>query len=567
MRKIKTALISVSNKDGIIEFARGLSDLGIQILSTGGTAKLLKENRITVTEISEYTGFPEILDGRVKTLHPRVHGGILSIRDNDLHLDEMRKHNIIGIDLVAVNLYPFEKTILKVDVKLDEVIENIDIGGPSMIRSAAKNYKFVAVVVNSKHYNSITNELMTNDCALTENWRFQLAVEAFNHTCNYDRIIAGYLKTLPEFQDIKPLKDVDKPNSRPETLSLELQKKQDLRYGENPHQSASFYVEKEIGEPCAANASILNGKELSFNNILDLDAAWEIATEFDKPASVVIKHTNPCGASCADKLSNAFINAYNGDPVSAFGCILGFNRKVDKETAERITQPGHFVEAIIAPDYEDEAIKILTTKRKWGVNLRIIKTGAVPEHAACRKSNESSKLTAVSPSLNPPLVLPFDRGERRDLGRFDMKRVRGGLLVQDRNMIVYAEDDIKFVTNKAPSEKEMTDLKFAFTICKHVRSNSIVLAKDEIVIGVGAGQMSRIDAAELAVKKAGERVKDSVMASDAFFPFRDAIDMAANAGISAIIQPGGSNRDNEVIAAANEHNLSMVFTGIRHFKH
>ncbi|MGR3319994.1 MAG: bifunctional phosphoribosylaminoimidazolecarboxamide formyltransferase/IMP cyclohydrolase, partial [Candidatus Anammoxibacter sp.] len=534
--KVKTALISVSDKSGIVEFAQGLCDLGIQIISTGGTAKLLKEKGITVTEISEHTGFPEILDGRVKTLHPKVHGGILSIRNNESHLDQMAKHDITGIDLVAVNLYPFEKTIQKANVKLDEVIENIDIGGPSMIRSAAKNHKFVTIVVDSRRYNTILDELRSNDCSLPETLGFQLAVEAFNHTYNYDRIIAQYFETLPEFQNLKPLDGANEQKARPEYLSLELEKKQDLRYGENPHQSASFYIEKTISEPCVANAAILHGKELSFNNIIDLNAALEIVSEFDKPASVVIKHTNPCGASCADRLSDAFTNAYNGDPVSAFGSILGFNKNVDVETAEKITEPGHFIEAVIAPDYDDEVIKILTTKRKWGKNLRIMKTGS---------------LAKVSP----------------DSKSVDMKKVGGGLLVQDRDTVVYNESDLKCVTNKEPSTGEMTDLKFAFTISKHVKSNSIVLAKNETVIGVGAGQMSRIDSVEIAVKKAGDKIKGSVMASDAFFPFRDTVDMAAKAGINSIIQPGGSNRDDEGITAANEHNISMMFTGIRHFKH
>lgn len=537
MSKIKTALISVSDKNGIIEFARELCELGFQIISTGGTARLLSENRIDVTEISEHTGFPEIMDGRVKTLHPKVHGGILSIRNNDSHISAMREHNIPGIDLVAVNLYPFEKTIQKPGVALDEVIENIDIGGPSMIRSAAKNHKFVTVVVNAEQYRHVIDELKTNGCSVSEDFRFRLAVEAFNHTYKYDRIIAGYLETLPEFRASSPLDETEKREPMPETLTLELTRKQELRYGENPHQSASFYVEERISGPCVANARILNGKELSFNNILDINAAWEIVTEFEQPASIVIKHTNPCGASCADRLSDAFINAYNGDPLSAFGCILGFNKRVDIETAKKITEPGHFVEAIIAPDYEDEAIEMLTSKRKWGANLRILKTGAVPE----TETNMDKE--------------------------FDLKRVGGGLLVQERNMIVCTEDNLRCVTNKMPSDKEMVDLKFALTICKHVKSNGIVFAKDKIAVGVGAGQMSRIDAAELAIKRAGEMAQGSVMASDAFFPFRDTIDMAGRVGISAVIQPGGSNRDNEVIDAANEHNISMIFTGVRHFKH
>lgn len=536
MQKIKTALISVSDKNGITEFANDLSGLGIQILSTGGTAKLLKENGIKVTEVSKHTGFPEILDGRVKTLHPKIHGGILAVKDNKNHLDQMKKHGIEGIDLVVVNLYPFKNTTQKIGVNMEEVIENIDIGGPSMIRSAAKNYKFTAVVVDSRHYSSIINELKSNNNTLSETLRFQLAVEAFKQTYQYDQIIFEYFEKLMGADSSKQGEnnrgiDLDK-----KTLSLELEKNLSLRYGENPHQKASFYVEKALDVPCVGNAEILNGKELSFNNIIDLNAAWEIVSEFEEPSAVVIKHTNPCGASSADTLSNAFLNAYNGDPVSAFGCILGFNKTVDTATAEKITYPGHFVEAIIAPDYEKEALNILTTKRKWGTNLRVLKTGGILDICNGKPS-------------------------------FDMKKVLGGLLVQERDITVYNENELKTVTDKKSSGKIMADLKFAFTICKHVKSNSIVLVKDKIVVGVGAGQMSRVDSVEIAVKKAGTNAANSVMASDAFFPFRDSVDLAKQAGIIAIIQPGGSNRDDEVISAANEHNISMVLTGVRHFKH
>ena len=533
MDKIKTALISVSNKEGIVEFALGLRNLGVNIISTGGTAKLLSENGVKVTEISEHTGFPEILDGRVKTLHPKVHGGILSIRNNNSHSEEVRKHDITNIDLVVVNLYPFEKTIRKRDVKLEEAIENIDIGGPTMIRSAAKNYKFVAVVVNSERYDSVLNELKSSNGSISECFKFKLAVEAFNHTYSYDRVISEYLVTLDksgdEMQEIKA-------EIHPGTIFSGLEKKQDLRYGENPHQNASFYVEKDNSEPGVANATLLNGKELSFNNILDLNAAWDIVKEFSKPAAVVIKHSNPCGASCAEKLSDAYIKAHSGDPVSAFGCILGFNKKVDVKTVEEITAPGHFVEAIIAPAYDDEAIKILSTKRKWGANLRILKT----------------------PELS---------GKSVDNTHVDIKRVSGGLLVQEGDTILFDEEKSKYISKRPPTDQEKSDLRFAFAICKHAKSNSIVIVKDETVLGVGAGLMSRIDSAELAVKKAGEKVKGAVLASDAFFPFRDAIDTAASAGITSIIQPGGSNRDDEVIEAVNEHGMSMIFTGIRHFKH
>lgn len=544
MLKIKTALISVSDKDGIVGFAKDLSDLGIQIISTGGTARLLKGNNINVTEVSQHTGFPEIMDGRVKTLHPKIHAGILALRDNNRHLDEMDRLDIKGIDLVVVNLYPFEKVVKKADATPDEIIENIDIGGSSMIRSAAKNYKFVAVVVNPGRYKIIVEEMRLRDCSLTEEYRLQLAKEAFSLTWRYDRIIADYFEGLQKISGPGRSQPLEGAKACPEILTLEFEKRQELRYGENPHQSASFYVEKAIREPCITNADKLSGKELSYNNIVDLNAAWEIVSEFDRPTAVVIKHTNPCGASSASRLADAFLMAYRADPVSAFGCVLGFNKKVDLETAENITAPGHFVEAIIAPDYDGEAIDLLINKRKWGGALRILKTGSI------------KSLQAAIPDT------PFAFGNRQSA-----ITVVGGLLVQDRDLIIYNEGELRCVTNKAPSEGEMLDLRFAFTICKHVKSNSIVLARDQMSIGIGAGQMSRIDAVEIAIKKAGERAKGSVMASDAFFPFRDSIDIAGKAGVTAIIQPGGSNRDNEVIAAANEYNISMVFTGIRHFKH
>ncbi|GAB63937.1 MAG: bifunctional phosphoribosylaminoimidazolecarboxamide formyltransferase/IMP cyclohydrolase PurH [Candidatus Jettenia sp.] len=525
MTRVERALISVSDKTGIVEFAKELQHLGIEIVSTGGTSKLLKENGIRVIEISEYTGFPEIMDGRVKTLHPRVHGGLLALRDNEIHKRQMRELEIKPIDMVVVNLYPFEKTIAKKDVSMEEAIENIDIGGPSMIRSASKNYKQVIVVVNPKRYNFLIEELKANHNDISEKMRLELAIEAFRTTGRYDRIIANYFDSLGE-----------EKGGYPTALSLDYIKRQALRYGENPHQTASFYIEENVQEPCISNAQQLYGKELSYNNIIDLNAALELVKEFERPSAIVIKHTNPCGSASADTLAEAFINAYRGDPVSAFGCILGLNKIVDSKTAEAITEPGHFVEAIIAPDYEQEAIEILTTKRKWGSNLRILKTGEL-----------------LAKSIDPHAC--------------DMKRVIGGMLLQSRDLTIYDSTALKIVTRKKPSEKEMADLRFAFIVCKHVKSNSIVLAKNEAVIGVGAGQMSRIDSTEIAMKKAGERVKGAVMASDAFFPFRDNVDAAAKAGIIAIIQPGGSTKDDESIAAADEHGIAMVFTGQRHFRH
>ncbi|MGQ3684184.1 MAG: bifunctional phosphoribosylaminoimidazolecarboxamide formyltransferase/IMP cyclohydrolase [Candidatus Loosdrechtia sp.] len=525
MAGIERALISVSDKTGIVEFARELQHLGVEIISTGGTAKLLKENTIDVIEISEYTGFPEIMDGRVKTLHPLVHGGLLALRDNETHKKQMKELRIKPIDMVVVNLYPFEKTIAKNGVSLEEAIENIDIGGPSMIRSASKNYRDVIVIVNPKHYEFIIEELKAGHNNISERMRFELAVEAFRTTGRYDRIIAHYLDSLDSAKE-----------GYPSALSLDYVKRQPLRYGENPHQTAAFYVEENIQEPCVSNAQQIFGKELSFNNIIDLNAALELVKEFERPSAIVIKHTNPCGAASADTLAEAFEKAYSSDPVSAFGCILGLNMTVDIKTAEAITEPGHFVEAIIAPEFEEEAIKILTTKRKWGSSLRLLKTGTL---SACPA----------------------------DTSAHDMKRVTGGMLLQTRDLTVYDPASIKFVTRKKPSEKEMTDLRFAFIVCKHVKSNSIVLVQNEAVVGIGAGQMSRIDSTEIAIKKAGERVKGAVMASDAFFPFRDNVDTAAKAGVAAIIQPGGSNRDEESIAAADEQEIAMVFTGQRHFRH
>jgi len=525
MTKLERALISVSDKTGIVEFARELQRLGIEIISTGGTSKLLKENGIHVIEISEYTGFPEIMDGRVKTLHPKVHGGLLALRDNDTHRKQMQELGIKPIDMVVVNLYPFEKKISKKGVSLEEAIENIDIGGPSMIRSASKNYKHVIVVVNPKRYQFIIEELKANHNNISEKMRFGLAIEAFRMTGRYDRIIANYLDSL----------DTEK-GGYPTVLSLDYLKRQSLRYGENPHQTAAFYVEENATEPCVSNAVQVFGKELSYNNILDLNSALELVKEFERPSAIVIKHTNPCGVASANTLAEAFKKAYNGDPVSAFGCILGLNRTVDVITAETITEPSHFVEAIIAPDYEQEAIEILTTKRKWGSGLRLLKTG-----------------TFSTTSF--------------DVGSYDMKRVVGGMLLQQRDLSIYDPSNLKIVTKRRPSEKEMADLRFAFTICKHVKSNSIVLAKDEAVVGIGAGQMSRIDSTEIAIKKAVSRTKGAVMASDAFFPFRDSVDTAAKAGVIAIIQPGGSNKDDESVAAADEHGIAMIFTGQRHFRH
>ncbi|MFQ5688514.1 MAG: bifunctional phosphoribosylaminoimidazolecarboxamide formyltransferase/IMP cyclohydrolase, partial [Candidatus Scalindua sp.] len=488
MAKIETALISVSDKTGIIDLAKGLADLGIKIMSTGGTAKSIRENGVAVTEVSEHTGFPEILDGRVKTLHPKIHGGLLAVRDNESHMKQISDLGIGTIDLVIVNLYPFEKTISKENVSQEEAVENIDIGGPSMIRSAAKNFKHVAVVVNPERYKALLKELNEGGCDLSYETRYELVTEAFKHTSQYDKVIFDYFNR-------------DNKEAYPETLSKELHKKQDLRYGENPHQTAAFYVDKNVDVPCISNAEQLHGKALSFNNILDTDVAIEIVKEFDIPSAVLIKHANPCGVACAEDIKDAFTNAYSSDPVSAFGCILSLNRTVDEKTAEAITEPGHFVEAVAAPGFDDKAIEILTTKRGWGKNLRLLKLNSLGESSIKKRIN-------------------------------DCRGVVGGLLVQDKDMNSGDKDHLKVVTKKAPSEDEIEELLFAWKVCKHVKSNAIVFTKNRMVIGVGAGQMSRVDSTNIAIQKSVGRTAGTVMASDAFFPFRDCIDIAAKVGIT-----------------------------------
>ena len=524
MAKIKTALISVSDKTGIIELAKGLAGLGVKILSTGGTAKSIRENGVDVTDVSEHTGFPEIMDGRVKTLHPKIHGGLLAVRDNESHMKQIEDLGIGTIDLVVVNLYPFEKTISKEGVSQEEAVENIDIGGPSMIRSAAKNFKHVAIVVNPERYDTLLEELNEKGGDLSYETRYELVTEAFKHTSQYDKIIFDYFNR-------------DNKEAYPDALSIDLHKKQDLRYGENPHQTAAFYGSKDLGVPCISNAVQLHGKALSFNNILDTDVAIEIVKEFDDtPAAVLIKHANPCGVATAENLKDAFTKAYSTDTVSAFGCILSLNRNVDVATAEAITEPGHFVEAIAAPGFDDKVIEILTTKRGWGKDLRLLKLDSL---------GDSSTKKGIK----------------------ELRGVVGGVLVQDKDMNSGDKDQLKVATDKAPSEDEIDELLFAWKVCKHTKSNAIVFTKDKMVIGVGAGQMSRVDSTNIAISKSGGRTAGTVMASDAFFPFRDCIDIAAKVGITAIIQPGGSKKDQESIDAANEHGIAMVFTGERHFKH
>lgn len=520
---IRRALISVSDKTGIVEFARELNAQGVEILSTGGTYKLLCDNQIPAVEVSDYTGFPEMMDGRVKTLHPKVHGGILGRRGQDDNV--MNAHGINPIDMVVVNLYPFESTIARPDCDLPMAIENIDIGGPTMVRSAAKNHKDVAIVVNASSYDVVLAELQANQ-GLSMKTRFDLAVQAFEHTAKYDGMIANYLGAIVEDETHEVAADF------PRTFNTQFVKAQDMRYGENPHQRAAFYVESNPAEASIATARQLQGKALSYNNVADTDAALECVKPFREPACVIVKHANPCGVAIGSDILEAYNLAFQTDPTSAFGGIIAFNRELDAQTAAAIVER-QFVEVIIAPSVSQEASDIVAAKP----NVRLLACG---EWDAVRAAG------------------------------FDYKRVNGGLLVQDRDLGMVDASELKVVTQQAPSEQQIRDLLFCWEVAKFVKSNAIVYAKNGQTIGIGAGQMSRVYSAKIAGIKAadeGLEVRGSVMASDAFFPFRDGIDAAAAAGISAIIQPGGSMRDQEVIDAANEHGMAMVFTGMRHFRH
>ena len=523
MNKIKLALVSVSDKTGIVEFALELVKLDIKILSTGGTARLLTESGIAVREVSDYTGFPEMMDGRLKTLHPKIHGGLLALRDSVEHTSQAKEHGIEFIDMVVVNLYPFESTIARPDVELSEAIENIDIGGPTMIRSAAKNYRHVAVVTNPSQYESVRAELNENAGALSNETKFALAKAAFTHTAHYDTVISDYLAGL----DRPPVAEL------PATLEFKYEKAQDLRYGENPHQKAAFYRGPALSEPSVAGARQLHGKELSFNNILDLHAALETVKDFEEPTAAIIKHNNPCGVACSGTLAQAYRDALDCDPLSAFGSIVALNREVDLDTAKAIRQAakdGSHAEAIIAPGYAEDALKRL----KRSKDLRLMEVG---------------ELGARNPEVK------------------EIKTVLGGILVQDRDLHELKPSDLKVVTEKQPTPEQIESMMFAWKVCKHVKSNTILLAQGKKTVGIGAGQMSRVDSSIIAARKAGDRAKGSVLASDALIPFRDGVDAAAQAGVAAIIQTGGSMRDEEVIAAANEHGMAMVFTGVRHFKH
>lgn len=523
MKKVTRAIISVTDKTGIAEFAKALASMGVEIISTGGTADLIKAAGVAVIPISSYTGFPEMLDGRLKTLHPKIHGGILGMRDNPVHQKEMSSHDILPIDMVVVNLYAFEDTIAK-GCTLEDAIENIDIGGPTMIRAAAKNHNDVAVVVDPADYAGILAEMHEKKGMLSAKTRFALAKKVFQLTAAYDAAISNYLGAVPEIPGAEPSKEF------PATYTVQYEKVQDLRYGENPHQSAAFYrVRSKLKG--LGDARQHQGKELSFNNILDLNAAFQISGEFNEPAAVIIKHNNPCGVAMSKGgILKAYDLAYECDKTSAFGGIVGFNRTVTKDVAEKLSSI--FLEAVVAPGYDKGALEVFSQKK----NLRVIDTEGL-------KTKDC----------------PVD---------FDIKKVCGGVLLQQQDL--QSASDLKIVTERGPNEKELEDLLFAWSVCKHVKSNAIIFASGMRTLGIGAGQMSRIDSTKLAVMKAtdaGLEVKGAVLASDAFFPFRDNVDLAASHGITAIIQPGGSIKDAEVIKAADEHGIAMVFTGVRHFRH
>ncbi len=519
VRKIQRAIVSVTDKRGITEFARELHTMGVELISTGGTGELLKKEGIPIIPISSYTGFPEMLDGRLKTLHPKIHGGILGIRDNEKHIKEMEDYQIPTIDMVVVNLYAFEDVVAR-GASLDDAIENIDIGGPTMIRAAAKNYRFVACVTDPSDYGDIIEEMKKNQGGLSLSTRFRLARKVFALTARYEGAIANYLSRFST--------DREEPEEFPATLNMQFEKVQTLRYGENPHQKAVFYREKDASTATVASAKKHHGKELSYNNILDADSALSLIKELSEPACAIIKHNNPCGVAVSKEGHlRAYELALSCDPRSAFGGIVAINGTVDEELAEKLNEM--FLEVIVSYGYTENALRILKNKK----NLRL---------------------------------LEVEKGEPE--GGFDVRSVSGGLLLQSRD--TESAGDLKVVTRRGPTEAELRDLLFAWCVCKHVKSNAIVIAKDEVAIGIGAGQTSRVDSARIALMKAeefGHDPKGAVLASDAFFPFRDNIDLVAEYGVTAIIQPGGSIRDEEVIKAADEHSMAMVFTGIRHFKH
>ncbi len=541
LRPVRRALLSVSDKTGLVEFARALEVFGVEILSTGGTAKALREAGLTVRDVSDVTGFPEMLDGRVKTLHPRIHGALLALRDDPAHARSLEEHGIEPIDMVVVNLYPFERTVARAGVTLEEAVEQIDIGGPAMIRSASKNYRDVAVVVSPDSYQRLSQELSANGGSLSLKTREELARQGFQRTALYDMAIYAYLQTGAQAPPAAgsggigavaggsgpPPHAFEHPleaDRLPDFTSFTFRKAAALRYGENPHQKAALYGTEEAGG--VARARVLGGKEMSFNNYVDADAAWQLVCDFDETACAVIKHMNPAGVATAASPEEAYRLALATDPVSAFGGIVAFNRTVDGGAARAATEI--FTEVVIAPDYTDDALEVLKEKK----NLRVLRAG----------------------EARPPAGLDF-------------KRITGGILIQQRDARRLSASDLRVVTRRAPTDEEVSALLFAWTVCKHTKSNAIVYARAGQTVGVGAGQMSRVDSVRIGAERARLPVRGSVLASDAFFPFRDGLDAAAAHGITAVIQPGGSVRDAEVIAAADEHNLAMVFTGVRHFRH
>jgi len=518
--KITRALISVSDKMGLVDFAKGLRAAGIEIYSTGGTRTHLEKEGISVVDVADYTGFPEMMDGRLKTLHPKIHGGILCRRNHIGDMNALAEHNIKTFELVVINLYPFEATIAKEGVTEEEAIENIDIGGPSMIRAAAKNHPFVTVVTSQDQYAAVLEQIQKNG-RTTLQLRQSLARDAFTMTGHYDNAISQYF-----------IERLTKENFPP-VLSVKMKRSDVLRYGENPHQQAAVYVDTRSKVASVVTARQLNGKELSYNNLLDLDSALAIVRSFSKPAVAVIKHNNPCGAAVDEKVAEAVRKAMAGDPLSAFGSVIGFNRPVDLASAEVLATPGLFVEAIVAPSFDADALAVLTTKPKWGTNVRLLHVGSLD----------------ISPS------------------RWSIRPLEGGALLQETDTLSDPEDQWTVVTEKKPGKSVWDDIRFAWEMVRHVKSNAIVLAKDGMLLGAGAGQMSRIDSVEIAVKKAGDRIGSSILASDAFFPFPDSIDLVAGHEIQAVIQPGGSRGDEAVIEACNKYGIPMIFTGRRHFKH
>jgi phosphoribosylaminoimidazolecarboxamide formyltransferase/IMP cyclohydrolase len=532
---VKTALISVSDKRGVIDFAKALAQMGVKIISTGGTARKLAEAGVQVTNVDAVTGFPEMMDGRVKTLHPKIHGALLALRDRPEHVEAMRQHGIAPIDLVCVNLYPFEQTVANPGCTFEEAIENIDIGGPSMIRSAAKNHKFVTVVTSPEQYARVVEQMHGNSGAVTGRLREELARAAFGLTAAYDAAIAQYLNSQAGIEF-------------PDRVAIALTKETALRYGENPHQTAALYKLPHSSEPSACNGKLMAGDtEISFNNLLDANAAFELVKEFDEPAAVVVKHLNPCGCAIDEDINVAYRKAYEGDVVSALGGIIAMNRPADVELARTIMESfsrfgkalgaeGFFAEVILAPKFNEEAVQIIRTLKIWGSRVRLIETG------------------------------PIDRA-RIDAGEYDVRHIVGGLLLQKRDLVGWEPNALAFPTKVRPTPEQLDDLRIAWLVAKHAKSNTIVLAKNKKIVGVGVGQMNRVESGQIAIRHAGDEAKGSAMASDAFFPFPDNVENAAAAGIAAVVQPGGSKKDEDVIAAADKHGIAMIFTGKRHFRH